>query len=96
VSNVFSILEAYNRDTLILINTPGIKRLLRSGARVKFKSNLEEGKYYVNLHFMEGPMASVKGKICIVKSIDFDKGYFTILENVYNYSLEMLEGVYLN
>lgn len=96
MSNVFSIKEAENRNVLISMFAPGIKRFLKKGKRVKFRSDLEEGRYYNTLFFIAGGMASVKGKTCIIKQVHFEHNTITLLENAYSYSFEMLEGVYLN
>ena len=101
MSNVFSIKEVENRvsysNGFISMNAPGIKRFLKKGRKVKFRSDLKEGKNYGSLCFIgKGTMSSVKGKVCIIDSVCFATNNFKILETVYNYSLEMLEGVCLS
>lgn len=95
MSNVFSIQEIKNREILVPLDAPGIARLLKGGARVKIRSDLVEGKVYNGIKCLRN-MAEKRGEILRVKdgNLFYYKNLF--LENGYYYSLEMLEGVYLN
>ena len=95
MSNVFNIKEVEKNNTLIPINTPGVEKLLKKGAKVKFRSDLKIGKDYGAMSWLEGPMSkALSGKATITSIMSLGTTFQCKEFPCFYYSREMLEGVY--